>query len=366
VSLSRFQLRHPAGETWHLLGPGALTAAAAEIAAFLAGRTAFVVSTPRVLGLQGHRLAPLAGAAARWEVLEVPEGEEAKTLAVAEGLWRAMAARGGKRDSRVLAFGGGSVGDLAGFVAGAFLRGVGWLQVPTTLLAQVDAAIGGKTAVDLPETKNAVGLFHHPAGVVGETGLLATLPPEERRSGLVEVIKVAVAFDRNLLEQVETTLPSLLAGEEEPLAAAASRAARLKARAVEADPAEAGPRRLLNLGHTLGHALEVALGYRRLRHGEAVAYGLLFALRLAGRRDLAPGEAGRVRRLLGRLGLPPLPRLPAAEVIAAIARDKKAREGGVAWILPRRLGHVVVVEGIGDDEVREEVGAFLDDPWAEP
>jgi 3-dehydroquinate synthase len=368
----RFALRHAGGETPILVGERALNHARGELAAWLAGRTAFLVSTPRVLSLHGHRLAPLAAAARRWVVLEVPEGEPAKTPACAERLWNEMLECGGKRDSRVLAFGGGSVGDLSGFVAGCFLRGVEVVQLPSTLLAQADAAIGGKTAVDLPGAKNSVGLFHHPAYVVCDTALLSTLPREELRSGLMEVIKKAALLDIPLFSRIERELPTLLAGDPESLGPVVAAAAEAKARLVESDPDERGERRLLNFGHTLGHALESAAGYQGLRHGEAVGYGMLFALRLAVRRGLAPEVALRIAQLLRRAELPPLAAaapgggFEAEDLAARMARDKKAQEGGLTWVLPERLGVGRLVEGIGWEEVVAELRVFLREPFAPP
>ncbi|HYN22739.1 MAG TPA: 3-dehydroquinate synthase family protein, partial [Thermoanaerobaculia bacterium] len=251
------------------------------LAGWLSGRTVFVVSTPRILDLHGRRLEGLREQAARWVVLEVEEGEAAKNVSSAERLWNAMLEAGGKRDSRILAFGGGSVGDLAGFAAGCFLRGISFAQIPTTLLAQVDAGIGGKTAVDLPGGKNTVGLFHHPAFVICDTSILSTLPKEEVRSGLVEVVKMAALLDTELLERVEQRLDLLLLADPAELGRVVAAAAAAKIAVVERDPAEQGDRRLLNFGHTLGHAIESACGYSGLRHGEAVGYGILFALRLA-------------------------------------------------------------------------------------
>ena len=364
MSPRELRLRHPSGETAVLAGEGALAAAAPRLAAWLAGRTAFVVTTPRVLGLHGARLDGLRLAAARWVVLEVEDGEAAKTVASAGALWEAMLAAGGKRDSRLLAFGGGSVGDLAGFAAGCFLRGIPFVQLPTTLLAQVDAAIGGKTGVDLPGGKNTVGLFHHPELVVADTAVLPTLPRGELRSGLVEVIKMAALLDPALLAEVEAHLDALLAGDPGALGPVVAAAAAAKIAVVERDPTEGGDRRLLNFGHTLGHALETACGYSGLRHGEAVAYGLLFALRLAeARRLLADGLAPRLRALLARLGLPPQPARAPESLLDLMARDKKARESGLTWVLPARLGEGRMVDGVPRDEVAAELVPFLQDPF---
>src|SRR5262249_37757256 len=202
-----------------------------------------------------------------------------KTVATAERLWNEMLAAGGKRDSRLLAFGGGSVGDLGGFAAGCFLRGIDFVQLPTTLLAQVDAAIGGKTGVHLPGGQTPVGLFHPPARVVCDTALLPSLPRAELRSGLVEVVKMAALLDPPLLARVEEGLDALLEGDPAALGPVVAAAAAAKIGVVHRDPTEQGDRRLLNFGHTLGHALETARGHARPRPGEAGAYGPLLALR---------------------------------------------------------------------------------------
>ena len=362
-----------AGSTRVWIGAGALAHAAGRLAPWLAGRTVFVVAQPPVLELHGDALAPLTAAAARRVDLPVPDGEAAKTVAVAADLWRRMLDAGGKRDSRLLTFGGGSAGDLGGFVAGCFLRGIGYVQVPTTLLAQVDASIGGKTGVDLPAGKNTVGLFHHPAVVVSDTTLLATLPVRELRSGLVEAIKMALILDAALLDRIESDLDALLAADAAALAPVVEAAAAAKIGVVESDQREADRRRLLNLGHTLGHALESALGYRGLRHGEAVAYGVLFALRLAEARgagwiDRRVGE--RMRRLLRRLELPPLPAggLSVDDLVQRMGRDKKARESGLVWVLPASTGDGGVegrmVADLAAADVRRQLDAFLADPFS--
>ncbi|HKH49251.1 MAG TPA: 3-dehydroquinate synthase [Thermoanaerobaculia bacterium] len=357
-------LKHPTGTTPVLVGEDALSTARPDLIPWLQGRTVFVISSAPILALHGSRLEPLRAEAARWVVLEVEDGEPAKSVDTAGRLWNEMLVAGGKRDSRVVAFGGGSVGDLAGFTAGCFLRGLEFVQIPTTLLAQVDASIGGKTGVDLPGGKNTVGLFHHPAMVVCDTSVLPTLPREELRSGLVEVIKMAALLDPELLARVEADLDALLAGDAAVLGPVVAGAAAAKIGVVERDPDEQGDRRLLNFGHTLGHAIETSCAYAGLRHGEAVGYGILFALRLAGRRGLAPELSGRLRSLLGHLGLPPLPPLDPAELIAHMSRDKKARESGLVWVLPARLGEGRMTSGIPWEEVAADLREFLRDPFA--
>lgn len=366
ASITPLRLHHPDGMTPVVVGAGALSSAMMELEDWIARRTAFVVTTPRVLALHGERLDVLSKAAARWVILEVEDGEGAKAVASAERLWEGMLAAGGKRDSRVIAFGGGSVGDVAGFAAGCFLRGIGFVQIPTTLLAQVDASIGGKTGVDLPGGKNTVGLFHHPFMVICDTEVLPTLPREELRSGLVEVIKMAALLDPDLFERVEQQLGVLLEGDPEALGPVVTAAAAAKIAVVERDPTEQGDRRLLNFGHTLGHAIESACGYAGLRHGEAVGWGILFALRLASRRGLDRETARRIQALIRRLALPALPRLSAEELLATMARDKKARESGLVWVLPRSLGEGFMVDGISNEEVRAELEGFLGDPFGSP
>jgi 3-dehydroquinate synthase len=369
----RLAYRGPEGETSIVVAPGALRRAAGLLQPWLAGRTVFVLSSPPIRALHGARLDAVAAPAARRVDLDVADGEAAKTLAEAERLWTAMLQAGGKRDSRLLAFGGGSVGDLGGFVAGCFLRGIEFAQLPTTLLAQVDAALGGKTAVDLPGGKNTVGLFHHPRAVVSDTEVLATLPRRELRSGLVECIKMAFILDAGLFVDLESRLDALLAGDATALTPVVARSAAAKVAVVESDDREAGRRRLLNLGHTLGHAIESALGYTGLAHGEAVAYGLLFVLRLAEGRGLDAAEPelfARLRRLLGRLGLPPLPAdgLDADDLLDRLGRDKKARESGLVWVLPECVGGGAAegrtVADVGGDEVRRTLETFLDEPLA--
>jgi len=370
----RLTYRRAGGETPILVAPGALRLAADRLASWLDGRTVFVLSSPPIRALHGARLEALTAPAARCVDLDVQDGEAAKTLAEAEGLWSEMLSRGGKRDSRLLAFGGGSVGDLGGFVAGCFLRGIEFVQLPTTLLAQVDAALGGKTAVDLPGGKNTVGLFHHPRAVVSDTEVLATLPRRELRSGLVESIKMAFILDAGLFAELEECLDVLLAGDVAALTPVVARSAAAKVAVVEQDERESGQRRLLNLGHTLGHALESALGYATLTHGEAVAYGLLFALRLAEGRRLDGAEPelfARLRRLLARLDLPPLPAaaLDADDLLERMARDKKGRESGLTWVLPACIGGGAAegrtVDDLPGGEVRAALLAFLAAPSAD-
>ncbi len=358
MSPARLELHHADGTTPVLVGAGAL-AAGDELEPHVGGRRVFVVTSEPVRALHGHALEPLQALAGHTQVLEVPDGESAKRLSVAEELCRSMALGGGKRDSLIVGFGGGTVGDLAGFAAAVFLRGVDVVLAPTTLLAQVDAAVGGKTGVNLPEAKNLVGAFHHPVAVVSDTRLLQTLPVAELRSGLVEVIKIAVLEDPRLLETVERDLDRLLGGDAEALATVVEAAAAAKISVVEKDPAEKGVRKLLNLGHTLGHALEAACAYRGLRHGEAVGHGLLFALGLAESRGLRAADADRIRALLARLSLPALPPLAAGDLVERMRRDKKGDERCLTWVLPTAIGTARLDSDVSFEEVRSRLEEFL-------
>lgn len=360
----RLSLRHPDGTTTIYIGNHVLEASRGAVTRWVEGRRVFIVSTPRVLSLHGQALDGLLSAAQAQEVLSVPEGEEAKSLEVAGTLWAEILARGGKRDSRLIAFGGGSVGDLGGFVAGCFLRGIEYLQMPTTLLAQVDAALGGKTAIDCGGVKNSVGLFHHPAMVISEASFLSTLPKEEVRAALAEVIKMAALLDPLLLERLEARLPELLAGEPEALAPVVLAAARAKVRVVQRDPEEAGERRLLNFGHTLGHALEAAAAGGSLRHGDAIAYGMLFALRLALSRGLEESVARRLEELIKGLDLPPLPSYEIDSLMALMQKDKKNQESGLVWVLPESVGQGKMFDDVESREVRELLPSFLEQPWS--
>lgn len=367
----RLTLRHPQGEMVLWIGNGLEGAPTAELTALLAGRTTFVLSTPEVRRLHGARIAALTAAAGRRVELEAPDGEPAKSLEVAGRLWQAMLAAGGKRDSVLVAIGGGSATDLGGFLAGTFVRGIPVVQVPTTLLAMVDAAIGGKTAIDLPQGKNMVGVFHHPALFLADTEFLATLPAGELRSGLVEALKMAAMLDPALFDRIESDLPAILAGESVALLPVVAGAAAAKCRVVEEDPDERGLRKVLNFGHTLGHAIEGMLGYAGLRHGEAIAYGILFVLGLQRRLPAAPNAAidpvffDRLVAILRRMELPPLPLGTDAGpgLIDFMRRDKKASEQGLTWVMPTRLGEFVFRSDIGWETVERALEGYLQNPW---
>jgi shikimate kinase/3-dehydroquinate synthase len=298
-----------------------------------AGRR-IVVSDETVAALHAARVPDVAGS------VEVPAGEEHKTLQTAERVWHALVAQGVTRADHLVALGGGVVGDLAGFCAATYQRGIGVVQVPTTLVAQVDSAYGGKTGVDLPEAKNYVGAYHQPLAVLTDPALLQTLPPQELAAGYAEVVKTALIAGGELWDRVARGE----AIDDDTIAACA----RTKLRVVAADERDSGGRQVLNLGHTVGHAIETATGYARYRHGEAVALGLLAALRLSGQDALREV----VGELLVNAGLPT--RLDGVEpeaVVAATARDKKRTGESVPFVLVEAPGRVSAGHAVGAPEL---------------
>ncbi len=293
------------------------------------------------------------------DVVHVPDGEEGKTFGVAESVLRHFAQLPLGRSDLVVALGGGSVGDLAGFLASTWHRGVAVLQLPTTLLAQVDAAIGGKTAVNLPEGKNLVGAFHQPLAVVADTATLQTLSERDVRSGFGEVAKYGFIDDVTILDLLENLTDTAALTDPDFLDAVVTRSVRSKARFVVADEKEAGERAFLNYGHTFGHAVEALGGFSRYRHGEAVAIGLVFAARLGERVGVSvAGLADRTVELLRRLGLPVGGVDWSLEQIwAYLLRDKKARDG-LRFVLCSEPGRVQLVAGI-DAVLVDEVVATM-------
>jgi 3-dehydroquinate synthetase/shikimate kinase len=328
-----------------LLGDGVAIEGVAAALRELGARRAILVSEPGAWAHAGEAIG--AGLRDRgWavETVELPRGEAAKRLAVVEGAARQLAHLHVERGEPLVAIGGGALGDAAGFLAAVWLRGVPVIQVPTTLVAQIDSSIGGKTAVDLPEGKNLVGAFHQPAAIVADVALLRTLPARQLRAALGEAVKMAALGDERLLDLLETRGPAIALGdpsafEDGSVAELVERCSWAKVEVVARDEREtsaAGGRITLNLGHTYAHALEAADGYATLLHGEAVAYGLRGALRLGVALDVTPpGRAERIERLLDLLGLATAPLAGAPQpVLEALALDKKHAGGRVRWVLP--------------------------------
>ncbi len=331
-----------------LLEPGLRSRLGSLLSSLNLGRRLYVISDRRVARLHGAGVVQALEAAAFEPVLlTIPSGERAKSWPVLQRLARELLEQGAHRGSALIALGGGVVGDLTGFLASIFMRGLPFIQVPTTLLAMVDAAIGGKTAINLKEGKNLLGTFHQPRLVAVDPDFLQTLPRSEFLNGLAEVLKAAFIRDAGMLTSLAAG-PARLRRDQEALTAIIYRAAAIKAAVVAADEREGGLRRILNFGHTLGHGLEQASNFK-LPHGRAVAWGMLAALSLSEMLAGLPAEeARRGRQLLRDLGLRgrPLPPLDPGDVLAALARDKKRLESGVPFVLLRRLGEAVVHEGV--------------------
>lgn len=275
---------------------------------------------------------------------QVAPGEASKTLGTASALYDWLVETGTERRDVVVALGGGVVGDLAGFVAATFLRGLRLVQVPTSLLAQVDSSVGGKVAVDHPRGKNLIGAFYPPSLVVADTSTLATLPPREVSAALAELTKHGVIRDETLFRRIEESAERLLGLAPNVLDPIVARSIEIKAEVVQQDEKESGVRAILNYGHTIGHAVETVTGFEAYRHGEAVAIGMVGAAEIAvGLGIMNPRDASRQEDLLRRLRLPvSIPGLSVDDLLPAMGRDKKAREGRVSWVLPQRIGSVTV------------------------
>ena len=352
-----------------MIGEGIAAPAVAESLTRLGARRAVLVSEPGAWAAFGEALAATLRELG-WPVEELllPAGEDAKRLSVIEDAARELARRRVERREPLVAVGGGALGDPAGFLAAAYLRGVPWIQVPTTLVAQVDSSIGGKTGVDLPEGKNLLGAFHHPAAIVLDVAALRPLPERQLRAALGEIVKMAALGDEALFATLEAEGGAVARGdaaafERGTVAEVVERSAWAKVEVVIADEREqgaAGGRIALNLGHTIGHALEAADGYATLLHGEAVAYGLRAAIRIGRALDVTPADrAQRIERLLDGLGLGAAPLPFSLEAVLEGSRsDKKHAGGRLRWVLPTGDG-VVVRDDVPDEVVREAAASVL-------
>jgi len=315
------------------------------------GKRRFVVSSPIVWRFHGERLRPaLAGG----EPILLPDGERYKTLQSVAKIYDVLIRANADRGSTIIAVGGGVVGDTAGFAAATFLRGISLVHVPTTLLAQVDSSIGGKVGVNHALGKNLIGAFHQPALVVIDPLLLRTLPRREFRSGLYEVVKYGVISSRSLFDRLDAEVKLLFAKEGRALVPAIVESARIKADVVSKDEREGGLRRILNFGHTVGHALEAVTNYRRFRHGEAIALGMLAAADLAATRGaLAARERDALARLIAKLGpLPSVADLPVPAIMEAMRRDKKVVNGRLHFVIAIEIGAAMTVDDVTEDELR--------------
>ncbi len=320
----------------------------------------FVVTTEDVWNYHGAAFQHALGAR-RFEVLFLAPGEARKRLSEVETLADRMVAAGADRSSLVIAFGGGIVNDVGGFLAAIFMRGIPVIQVPTTLLAQVDAAVGGKTGVNLVSGKNLLGSFHQPLAVLIDPDVLATLPVREYRAGLYEIIKCGVIRDAELFRLLDQSVCSVLAQEPALVERIIAAAVAIKAEVVTADEREGDLRRILNFGHTVGHALEAETQYSRFLHGEAVAFGMRAATVLAERTGrLESSDAAAIQNVIAKYGpIPPLDGITGPRLAARLAADKKAIQGKIHFVLPIRIGDVQVVSGVDDRLVVESIEAVL-------
>ena len=354
-----------------VIGPGLIDQAGERLAPLSSNGRAAVVADATVAALHGERLmASLAAAGLKASPITIPPGEGSKSFAGLESLLHQLLALGLDRGDLIVAFGGGVVGDLAGFAAAIYKRGADFAQIPTTLLAQVDSSVGGKTAIDTPHGKNLVGAFHQPRLVLADLGVLATLPDREMRCGYAEVIKYGMLGDAAFFAWLEANGAAVLLREPAALAQAIGRSVRMKAEIVERDEREQGRRALLNLGHTFGHALETEVGFGDvLLHGEAVALGCAQAFRFSARLGLAPRQdAERAERGIAAAGLPvrldQIAREPfsAERLIAHMAQDKKAEGGAPTFILVRGIGEAFVAKDVDPSVLRD----FLIEEGAAP
>jgi 3-dehydroquinate synthase len=334
---------------------GALATVGARLRALGVGSKAALFTDPAIGRLYGKPVVEsLTAAGFTVTTVELPEGEAAKTLAVASTGWDACVAARLDRSSTILALGGGAVGDLAGFVSATYMRGTNFVQLPTTVLAQVDASSGGKTAIDHPKGKNMIGAFHQPRLVVVDTATVDSLPAREYRSGLAEVVKHGIVLEAAYFDDVEASAEALAAREPATVDRVIAGSCRLKASVIERDERESDLRMVLNYGHTIGHAIEAATGFAQLTHGEAVALGIVAEAALAVRLGVASAATrDRQERLLGRLGLPTrMAAIDPTVVIEAMTHDKKGRDGRVPIVLAPEIGRFKVVESVSAEDVR--------------
>ncbi|MGP8251618.1 MAG: 3-dehydroquinate synthase [Terracidiphilus sp.] len=321
-------------------------------------RRVFVLTSPEIWSLWSATF--LRSFAEPPITLFLPPGERHKNMANVERFTREMVRAGGDRGSLLIAFGGGIVGDVGGFVAAIFMRGTPYIQVPTTLLAQVDSSVGGKVGVNLPEAKNLVGNFHHPRAVFADIGVLGTLPDRELRAGLMESVKSGIIRDRTLFRYIEEHVDEVLARDPKALERVIAGSIRIKAGVVNKDERESGLRMILNLGHTVGHALEQVTRYKAMLHGEAIAWGMVAALYLARQRGtITAGQLDRMESVIYRYGPLPALKLSAKKLVAATGSDKKNVGGVRRFVLPIGIGDAGVVEDVTPSELEAAVGYML-------
>jgi len=338
-------VRTPSASYLVHIGTGLLPNIGAELTTLAGKHRPFVITSPEIHRLHGASL--LSGLPTDTPVLTVPAGEQHKRLATLETLAEQLAHHGADRDSVLIALGGGVLGDMTGFLAAMYMRGIRYIGVPTTALAQIDSSLGGKTGVNLAAGKNLIGAFHHPLAVYADTATLSTLPPNELHAGLQEAVKAGIIRDRALFDYMDEHSAAILAGDQAALTHVIAASVRVKADVVSQDEKESGLRMLLNLGHTLGHAIESATHYSQLLHGEAIAWGMIAAIHIAeARNTITAADATRMDRVIRAYGpLKPFT-ADAAELVALTAKDKKNRSGTRSFILPTGIGTSTVVHDV--------------------
>jgi 3-dehydroquinate synthase len=342
------------------LGSGLLPQVASRLRKFTAPNSRiFIVTSPEIWALWGKKLLSGFGESVP-EVLFLPAGEAHKRMASVEKLATALSESGADRSSLLIAFGGGILGDLTGFLAAIYMRGIDYVQIPTTLLAQVDSSVGGKTGANLSTGKNLIGSFHHPRAVFADVDVLHTLPPRELRAGLQECVKAGIIRDAALFRYMERNAETILAADDAALTRVIAAAVRMKADVVARDEREGGLRMILNYGHTLGHAIETVTHYRGLLHGEAVGWGMLAATELSRMRGLlTAAQAERIQRVILTYGPLPRFRAKAETLLEATARDKKNRAGTRRFVLAEKIGQAAIVEDITEAELRTVIAWLL-------
>ena len=312
----------------------------------------FVLTSPEIWGLWAERFLASFPKNEQPVVLFLPPGEQHKRMAQVERLATELSSAGADRSSLLIAFGGGIIGDLGGFLAAIYMRGIDYVQVPSTLLAQVDSSVGGKTGVNLATGKNLIGSFHHPLAVFADIDLLQTLPDRELRAGLFESIKAGIIRDEQLFEFMERNVNAILGRQTEALEHVIAASIRMKAEVVVIDERESGLRMILNFGHTIGHAIEAVTRYKKLLHGEAIAWGMIAALHVAeARKTITPEQALRMSRTIHLYGPLPSFKTSAEKLLEAAGRDKKNRLGVRRFILPVGIGDAKVVEDVTNQEL---------------
>ena len=363
VTLRSVAVNTPSAQYQVHIGNGLLDSLAPRIAKLTGNKLprVFIVTSPEIWALwSGRVLASFLRVQMEPLVLFLPAGESKKRMASVESLADQLASAGADRDSLLIAFGGGVIGDLTGFLAAIYMRGIRYVQVPTTFLAQVDSSLGGKTGVNLARGKNLIGSFHHPLAVYADPALLQTLPARELRAGLQESIKAGVIYNARLFTYMETSAKAILSGNAAALTQVVTASVRVKADVVSKDERESGLRMILNFGHTVGHAIEAATSYKALLHGEAVAWGMVAALHIAHTRSLIGSkQAARIQSLILRYGPLPALDLPAAKLAALTAGDKKNRSGVRRFVLPTRIGQTTIVTDVTADELTSAIEAML-------